>query len=178
MNMKEIKDSEGRPWQVSLTVGSASRVRDMVSLVLPLPDGSGGKEAMPFDIVDAASVSQTLQVLRSNFTAVGETLYAILLPQVNARGLSREQFLDGWRGDALDDGAVAIEDEIISFFPVRLRGMVAAFAKKMTDLAETLTQQAIEKVNSMNPSELMSGESSGSAPESSAATQVNGPSEN
>ena len=170
--MREFRDNEGRPWRVSLTVASAARVRDLVRVVLP-PKGEGEPaptEPAPFDLVDAGEIARTFQVLRSNFTAVGETLYALLIPQIDEKGLSREQFLDGLRGESLEAGGLAIEEELIGFFPPRLRGVVSSLANRMAELTAEITRQA--------EAALTSGGSSTSVPESSASTPESGPSAN
>ena len=169
--MREFRDNEGRPWRVSLTVASAARVRDLVRVVLP-PKGEGDPaptEATQFDLVDAGEIARTFQVLRSNFAAVGETLYALLIPQIDEKGLTREQFLDGLRGESLEAGGLAIEEEIIGFFPPRLRGVVSSLAARMTELTAEVTRQA--------EAALTSGGSSTSAPGSSESTPESGPSE-
>jgi len=169
--MKEFRDDQGRPWHVSLTVSSASRVKDLVRVVLP-PREEGETpptEPVPFDLIDAGEIARTFQVLRSNFLAVGETLYAILLPAITEKGLSKEDFLDGLRGDSLEAGGKAIEEELIAFFPPRLRGVVSSLAARMTELAAEVTAKAEEA--------LTHGLSSGSAPESSASTPGSGPSD-
>lgn len=171
--MREFKDSEGRPWQVALTVASAGRVRDLVRVTPPPVDGAAEAER-PFDIIDAARVAETFQILRTNYAAVGESLYAILLPKVQDRGLSKEQFLDGLSGEALDAGARAIEEEIVDFFPPRLRGMVGALRQKMLELAEAVVTKAEADVKAMS----LSGMSSGPVPESSGSTPESGPSGN
>ena len=168
--MKEFRDDQGRPWHVSLTVSSASRVKDLVRVVLPpQKDGEPApSEPVPFDIIDAGEIARTFQVLRSNFLAVGETLYAILLPAITEKGITKEDFLDGLRGDALEAGGRAIEEELIAFFPPRLRGVVSSLAARMTELAAEVTARAEEA--------LTPGRSSGSVPESLESTPGNGPS--
>ena len=170
--MKEFKDNEGRPWHVSLTVSSASRVKDLVRVVLPpkSADEPAPTEAVPFDLIDAGEIARTFQVLRSNFSALGETLYAILLPQIVQKGLTQEQFLDALRGESLEQGGLAVEEELISFFPPRLRGVVTALAARMTELAETVTKQAEAALQTPGPS-------SGSVPASSAPSPESGPSD-
>jgi hypothetical protein len=169
--MREFRDDEGRPWRVSLTVASAARVRDLVRVVLP-PKAEGEAspaEPVPFDLIDAGEIARTFQILRSNFIAVGEVLYALLIAQINEKGLTKEQFLDGLRGESLEAGGVAVEEELISFFPPRLRGVVSSLAARMRELAAEVTARA--------EAALTSGESSTSVPASSASTQEIGPSE-
>lgn len=175
--MREFRDDQGRPWRVSLTVSSASRVKDLVRVVLPpkTADDPPPTEAVPFDLIDAGEIARTFQVLRSNFLAVGETLYALLLPAVSEKGLSKEQFLDGLRGESLEAGSAAIEEELISFFPPRLRGVVSSLSARMAELAAELTTQAEAALKAGQPTP---GPSSGRPPESSESIPESGPSGN
>jgi len=170
--MREFRDDQGRPWHVSLTVSSAARVKDLVRVVLPpkTADEPAPTEAVPFDLIDAGEIARTFQVLRSNFSALGETLAALLLPQIIQKGLSKEDFLDALRGDSLEQGGLAVEEELVSFFPPRLRGVVTALSARMTELAETVTRQAEAAL-------LTHGPSSGSAVESPASSPTTEPSE-
>lgn len=181
--MREFRDNEGRPWQVALTVASALRVRDMVTVDVTveeeLPDGGVKVErkTVPFDMVDVASLSQTFQVLRGQFAKVGESLYAILSKQVEERKLTKEQFLDGLRGDSLEAGAKALEQELVDFFPQRLRRMVGLLAAKMDEVAGEMLDQAEAKMAEVTVGDLP-GVRSGKPPESSASTPASGPSGN
>lgn len=170
--MREFRDDQGRPWHVSLTVSSAARVKDLVRVVLPpkTADEPAPTEAVPFDLIDAGEIARTFQVLRSNFSALGETLAALLLPQIIQKGLSKENFLDALRGDSLEQGGLAVEEELVSFFPPRLRGVVTALSARMTELAETVTRQAEAAL-------LTHGPSSGSAAELPASSPTTEPSE-
>jgi hypothetical protein len=167
--MREFRDDQGRPWHVSLTVSSAARVKDLVRVLLPpkSADDPAPTEAVPFDLIDAGEIARTFQVLRSNFSALGETLYALLLPAVEKAGLSKEHFLDGLRGESLEQGGLAVEEELIAFFPPRLRGVVTSLAARMTELAEEVTRQAEAALRTPGPS-------SGNAQGSSDVTQENG----
>jgi len=170
--MREFRDDQGRPWHVSLTVSSAARVKDLVRVVLPpkTADEPAPTESVPFDLIDAGEIARTFQVLRSNFSALGETLAALLVPQIIQKGLSKEDFLDALRGDSLEQGGLAVEEELVSFFPPRLRGVLTALSARMTELAETVTKQAEAAL-------LTPGPSSGSAAESPALSPTTEPSE-
>ena len=175
--MREFKDDEGRPWRLALTVASALRVRDMVTVDMPEldEDGSptGGRRTVPFDIVDLGTIAQTFQVLRGQFSKLGEVLYALLVRQVEERKLDRETFLDGLRGDALEAGAKALEEELVDFFPLRLRRMVGTLAAKMDEVAAQLIGEAEIGLASIRPGDLP-GMPSGKPPASSASTPESG----
>jgi hypothetical protein len=170
--MREFRDDQGRPWHVALTVSSAARVKDLVRVVLPpkTADEPTPTEAVPFDLIDAGEIARTFQVLRSNFSALGETLAALLLPQIIQKGLSKEDFLDALRGESLEQGGLAVEEELIGFFPPRLRGVVTSLSARMTELADEVTKQAEAALRTP-------GLSSGNVPASSASTPESGPSE-
>lgn len=181
--MREFRDNEGRPWQVALTVASALRVRDMVTVEVTCEeeqaDGSVKTErrTMPFDMVDVAGLSQTFQVLRAQFAKVGEALYAILHKQVEDRKLTKEQFLDGLRGDALEAGAKVLEQELVDFFPQRLRRMVGLLAAKMDEVASEMLGRAEAGLAEVTAADL-SGQPFGKPPASSASIQGDGHSVN
>ena len=181
--MREFRDNEGRPWQLALTVASALRVRDMVTVEVTVEeeqaDGSVKTErrAVPFDMVDVSALGQTFQVMRAQFAKVGETLYAVLVKQVEERKLTKEQFLDGLRGDALEAGAKALEQELVDFFPQRLRRMVGLLAAKMDEVASEKLDTAEADLAKLTAADLP-GQPSGKPQASSAFTQASGPSGN
>jgi hypothetical protein len=168
--VKEFKDSEGRPWRLALTCASAARVRDNVTTT----DADG--KAKAFDIVEAKALGESVEAIRMNPLILGEVLYAVLMPDVHAKGLDKDGFLAGLSGDSLDFGREALEAEIVSFSPGRLRGVVSSMLAKMDELeaaAAAKIQSTIQRATLVEP-----GMSSGSAPASSESTPGNGPSEN
>jgi hypothetical protein len=179
--MREFKDDEGRPWRLALTVAAALRVRDMVTVevdeVDAEGDATGKRRAVPFDLVDVGTISQTFTVLRGQFAKIGEILYAVLIKQVEEKKLTKEQFLEGLRGDALDAGAKALEQELVDFFPQRLRRMVALLAAKMDEMATELMGKAEAGLAGITVEDLP-GMQSGKPPESSASIPDAGPSDN
>jgi hypothetical protein len=152
--MREFRDDQGGRWHVSLTVSSAARVKDLVRVVLPpkTADEPAPTEAVPFDLIDAGEIARTFQVLRSNFSALGETLAALLLPQIIQKGISKEDFLDALRGDSLEQGGLAVEEELISFFPPRLRSAIAALSARMKELADQMIDSAEAAIRAPGPS--------------------------
>lgn len=176
--MREFKDDEGRPWRLALTVASALRVKDLVSV--DVTDEDGTRRTVPFDLVDAASISQTFQVLRTQYAKIGEVLYAILVKQVAEKGLDKEAFLEGLRGDALDAGVKALESELVDFFPPRLRRMIGLLAAKMDEVAGEMMTKAEAGLEAASAETLIaqSGTPSGKPQESSESTPASGPSDN
>jgi len=183
--MREFRDDQGRPWMVAITVAAAERVRGLVTIDVTedveQPDGSLSRQtrSAPFDIIDTANIANTLQILRSQYGKVGEVLYAICRRQAEEKKVSRDDFLDGLRGDAIEAGVKAIEEELVDFFPQRLRKMVGLLASRMDDLAAELTAKAEAGLKAATLESLLeqSGTPSTRPLESSASTQADGPSE-
>lgn len=182
--MKEFRDDQGRPWMVALTVAAADRVRGLVTIDVTddveQPDGSIHRQTrtIPFDLIDAGSIQQTLEVLRSNFGKIGEILYAICRQQCDDKKLTKEQFLDGLRGDALEAGVKALESELVDFFPTRLRRMVGLLVAKMDEMAGELMARAEAGLEAATVETLVapSGTPSTKPQASSASTPETGPS--
>jgi hypothetical protein len=178
--MKEFRDEEGRPWRLALTVAAALRVKDLVTIEIEdeheSDDGTVTKarRTVPFDLVDLGTIHHTLTVLRNQFSKLGEVLYAILIAQVDERKLTRDQFLEGLRGDSLEAAANALESEVVDFFPQRLRPLVAGMATKFTELTEQVVAGAKVTIQQIDVSAL-SGISSGKPQASSASTLESGP---
>ena len=177
--MREFRDDQGRPWQVALTVASALRIRDNVT-VDAVDEATGDRKAVPFDMVDAANISQTFQVLRSQYAKIGEILYALLTKQVEAKGLTREDFLDGLRGDSLDAATKALEQELVDFFPQRLRKMIGLLASKMDEVANEMLGRAEAGLEKATIESLAgaSGTPSGKPQESSESIPASGLADN
>jgi hypothetical protein len=177
--MREFRDDQGRPWQVALTVASALRVRDNVTVDV-VDEDTGERRQVPFDMVDAAAITQTFQVLRSQYAKIGEVLYALLTKQVESKSLSKEDFLDGLRGDSLDAATKALEQELVDFFPQRLRKMIGLLASKMDEVANEMLGRAEAGLEMATVESLAgaSGMPSGKPPESLESIQASGQSDN
>lgn len=175
--MREFRDDQGRPWQVALTIGSVLRVRDMVTIDV-VDEATGERRPQPFDLADAGQITNTFQVLRSQFAKAGEVLYALLVKQIEDRKLTREDFLDGLRGDSLEAATKALEAELVDFFPPRLRTMVGLLAAKMTEVADEMLNKAESSLKAATVESLAapSGMPSGRPPESLESSPESGPS--
>lgn len=171
--MREFRDDQGRPWQLALTTAAAMRVRDNVKM---MKDG----EEKPFDIVDFSAIGDTMDVLRGQYITIAETLYFILLQQIEKKGITKDEFFDGLRGDAIDAATKVLEEELVDFFPERLRKVVRLLAAKAQEATEAGTAKMEQQLEKMSVTDLLaqSGTPSGSVPEYWESTPANGHSEN
>jgi hypothetical protein len=178
--VREFRDNEGRPWRLALTVAAALRVRDMVTVEVDQLDSegepTGQRKPVPFDLVDVGTISQTFTVLRGQFAKIAEVLYAVLVKQVEEKKLTKEQFFEGLQGDALDAGAKALEQELVDFFPQRLRKMIGLLAAKMDEMAGELMAKAEAGLEQIKAEDLP-GMQSGKPQESSESIPESGPSD-
>lgn len=170
---------------VALTVAAAERVRGLVTIDVTedvdQPDGSIQRQTrqVPFDLIDAGTIHKTLEVLRTNYTKIGEICYAICRGQVEDRKLTKEQFLEGLRGDSLEAAQRALEEELVDFFPPGLRKMAGLMAARFREMADEVMGKAEAELEKTTAADLLarSGTLSGNVPGSSASTQETGPSE-
>lgn len=182
--MREFKDDEGRPWRLVMTVGAAARVKDLVRIDVQedeeQPDGSVRKvdRSIPFDLIDVSTIGRALEVIRSRYTTIGEVLYAILCRQVDERKLTKEEFLESLRGDSLEAAQRALEEELVDFFPLRLRRMIKQLVERMDELQAELANRAEAQLQQTTVESLLgqSGTPSTRQQESSESTQTHGPS--
>lgn len=181
--MKEFKDDEGRPWRLVMTVGAAARVKDLVQITVeedePQADGSVKKveRQVPFDLIDVSNITRAIEVIRQRYMTVGEVLYAILCRQVDERKMTKEDFLEGLRGDALDSAQKALEEELVDFFPLRLRRMIAQLLERMDALQDELKRRAEAALERTTVDSILeaSGTPSTRPQESSESTPTDGP---
>jgi len=157
--MKIVKDDQGRPWQITVTAASALRVEQQVQAPLerevPQPDGTTTRERIttPFTIAEITSVTNTLTILRTSAIVTAQALWAIVQPQAVAKNISQDEFLDALSGDALEQMATALADELIEFFPAAQRPMVRSLRAKMDEVAATLIQAAHERIDEIDTGE-------------------------
>ena len=177
--MREFKDEEGRPWRVALTCASVMRVADMVSI--DVVDEHGNRTKQPFNMGEASNIGQTLQAFRSQYTIIGEVLYAILVNQIEERKITKDEFLESIKGDSLGSAIKVIEQELVDFFPYpHQRKLVGAILANMDSANEQIIAQAIGNLEVVAAESIAeaSGMPSGKQRESSECIQANGQSGN
>lgn len=171
--MREFRDDQGRPWQLALTVTAVMRVRDQV-----LIEVDGAKK--PFKIDDVASLEATLRILETQPTVLAEAVYAILCKQVEEKGLTKDQFFDGLRGDVLDAAMRVLVEELVDFFPQRHRPLASLTAEAHEKLMGSVFAGAVAQLQEALSQKTLtpSGMPFGRQPESSESTQESGHSDN
>ena len=101
--MKSFKDSEGRPWEIKVNVGSVQRVRDVCNV----------------DLTELAKAEGDAKPVGVRLTTepifVAEVLFALVGPQAETKGVTKDAFFDALDGDALAKAFDCFTDELIAF---------------------------------------------------------------
>jgi len=162
--MAAFRDSLGREWTVVINTTVLRRCRDLVG-------------HNPLDIIDDGEKGAAFQ---KDFVAMIDTLYAIVQPDAQQRGVSDVSFGESLVGDALMHGIDAMREAAISFCPSpqarkALRAMVELGqlrAQRVADVVESHLRDERTRVSESGP-----GGSASTSEEHAASTQVPGLSE-
>ena len=135
--MRIFKDSMGREWALDITVSALKRIRTIAGIDLG-------------DLQELLS-GKPLDRLAADVVLLGDALYAALFPEIQRRGLSREDFESGLVGDALNASSIALLESLADFFPkgpgALLRAILAKAMEKMEESDRNLGQ-ALESLAS------------------------------
>jgi hypothetical protein len=145
-------DNAGRQWQISVNVDSIRRVRNTLNVDL-MELGTG----------------QLAQRLANDPVLLADILWVLCQPQAEKAGVGSEQFGTALAGDALDQATTQLFEGIADFFPQqRRRQVVRAALNKAKELDAAIAEQAVRKIEAMDPvsvaERLLRGDSSGNAP--------------
>ena len=105
--MKVFKDGAGREWTVAINFGAVRRCHDLADCdLMNLADGNQFEKSTIFRLdADAMFLS--------------DVLWAVIKPQADAAGVTKEQFEDGMAGDLVETAKEALLAEIVNFTPNR-----------------------------------------------------------
>lgn len=123
--MFTFKDTEGRSWDLSLTIGDVKRVKNLVGV----------------DLLDARQ-GQLLSDLASDPVATVDVLYAIVKPEADARNVSDEQFGAALDGESVRKAIDAFVEALIDFF-ARFQPATGAVLRALWGKLETTQAKAI-----------------------------------
>lgn len=130
--MKVFKDRQGKQWEISITVGTIKRVKDILGI----------------NLLDAVS-TDLLDTIRTDPVFLCDLLYAICKPQADRDGVTDIDFGEGLAGDSIADATDAFLSELVDFFPQSQRNLLRKALAKVEQaekqMTETLDQQ-IDKI--------------------------------
>ena len=177
--MKTFNDAAGRTWTISLTLGSAMRVKDALGISLLDLDQGVARVGDKYRMVEMknkadAEKHELLSVkLVSDKFFLADVLFCLLEPQIEKHGLTKDNAWDAFNGETMLAMNRALYEELTDFFQssgrtnvVRLieaqAKVVNAQMKVVDRMADKLTDETMEKV--------VVGVMSGESPERLAST--------
>ena len=162
--MKTFTDTEGRLWNVKGTLGAFERVKTSTGV----------------DMLDLPSTQNCLKQIADVFM-LGKVLYAMCEDQCESRGITPEQFADGFNADVLVEASNALLEEVVFFCRKDLRPAMQMALDKARQADERMVETMRSRVQFMEremdlamESMLTSTASATSSPGSSASTPANG----
>jgi hypothetical protein len=126
--MRSFKDSADRTWTVAVNVDAIKRVRGLLDVNL-------------LEIVEG---KELLERLVGDPVLLCDLVYALVKPEADAQGVTAEDFGRAMAGDAIDGATTAFLEELVDFFPMRRRRLLAKALGKL-DALERLAMKAAEK---------------------------------
>jgi hypothetical protein len=125
--MQTFNDTQGRAWQVDVTVETIKRVKGLLGLDL--------LEIVGGDLAERLSTDPIL---------LCDVLYAVCKPEAEQRNVSDEEFGRGLAGDAIDAATGALLEALVDFFPKLRRGLLKTALGRLTEL-QTRAVELAEK---------------------------------
>jgi len=124
----QFTDLAGRKWHLSIGVTTAKRVKTLANV----------------DLLEAdAELCHRLSIDPETLVNV---LCAVLRPQLDAAGVSDEDFGESLGGDALDHAAAALGEAIIAFFPRHRRAILAETQRMVQNRTNQLLTSASSRL--------------------------------
>ena len=153
--MKTFTDSQGREWQIAITVGSIKQVRDLLDVNLAeLTDGD----------------PPLLTRLEIDIVLLCDVIYALVKPQADESGVTDEQFGAALGGEAIRAAHDAFWEELADFFRSLSHTDQARAIDKQLQLVAAVTDKAVQKIDDLQIDDVVEQaftESAGNSPASS-----------
>lgn len=128
--MRQFKDENGRPWTLSINIGTVKKVRGLAKVdLLDLRDGN------------------LFNDLSSDPVKLGDVLWVLCETEATAAGIDEIQFAQALAGDALDAATNALLEEIVDFFPKAQREILRKALATGRQMQERQMEKAIKQVD-------------------------------
>ena len=147
--MQTFKDSAGRNWTVSLTLGTAMHVRDKLGVDLLQP------EAGDPPLITRIGTDEIL---------LGEILCALLEDQFEANKVTEADVRNSFDGATILAAQKAFYEELVTFFQSRGRTDRANAVTKQAALIEKAIAAIDDRISILNVEDIVHGAMSGDSP--------------
>jgi len=153
--MKSFKDSTGREWAITLTLGAAMKVKSKLGVDLLQPE-----EGDP----------PLLSRLGTDEMLLAEVICCLLENQFEKHGVTEDDIRDAFDGQTLLASQKAFYGELVDFFQSRGRIDRAKAVAKQMALIDLAITTAGKQIDAIDIEKLMSGATSIALPEPSEST--------
>jgi hypothetical protein len=156
--VKTFVDSQGRTWQLALTIDAVKRVRGLLGVnLLELEQGD----------------PPLLTRLGTDVILLCDVIFALVKPEADRVGVTDEQFGAALGGDAILAAQKAFYEELIDFFRRLGRGDLARASEKQQQVINQAVAAVEKRIDELDVEAEIAevfGISSGNSPASSAST--------
>jgi len=163
--MKVFKDEIGREWTLSLTIGSARKVRDLLQVNL-----------LELDKGEPPLITR----LGTDLILIVDILYVLVKDQADRLTITDEQFGCSLNGDAFMRAQGAFYDELVLFFRGLGRADLALALEKQRGILVQAVEVMETKIDEIDTFKIVKdafGKSSTNLPEQSDVIPAHSPSE-
>jgi hypothetical protein len=163
--MKTFNDNAGRTWTVAINVDAIKRVKSLLGV----------------NLLEAVE-GKLIERLVSDPVMLCDVLYVLCKPEADSKQVSDEDFGRAMAGDAIDLGTTCLLEELVDFFPLAKRPVLAKALAKLktfqTKAVETASKRLDDPKLDRQLEQILSGDglpaltpgdSSGNSPASSAS---------
>jgi len=152
--MKTFNDAAGRTWTISLTLGTAARVKDALGLDLLQPESGD---------------PPLLTRLGTDELLLGEVICCLLAGQFETHKVTEQEVRDAFDGNTLLAAQKAFYEELIDFFRGRGRADRAKAVAAQARVIEAAVKAVEARIDALDVDEAIAGAMSGQSPVPSAS---------
>jgi hypothetical protein len=120
--MKSFNDTENRRWDLSLSIATVKRVRNLTDV----------------DLLSILDKPELLSDLAADPVRLVDVLYVVCKPQADAMGVTDEQFGESLDGQSIESATECFLEALVDFFP----GARRATLKRVLDRANQFHQKS------------------------------------
>lgn len=130
--MKTFTDTEGRLWNIRGSLAAFERVKSLTGV----------------DMLDLPTTQNCLREISDVFT-LGRVLHAMCKDQAESRGITPEQFGEGFNADTLHEASNALLDEVVFFCRKETRPALQMALEKARQADARLVETMRARASSM-----------------------------
>jgi len=129
--LKTFKDTAGRTWSLSLTIGSAKKIRDLLEIDLFGDD-----------------ISTIVTDLASDPVRLAGVLWVLVSDEAAAKDINEDDFFGAFSGDVIEAATDLFLEELVQLYPEKKRVILHKILEKIRSAELRILEQAQAMVES------------------------------